>query len=136
MVWPDGGVCFAQSIPDPPLGVAEPPFELVEVQVPENGLLALYPDGLIESAQVATDAGMSRLAELLQIHHGESLDQVCESLTRGLLPAGQQSTDDAALLVAQVHATAPDAIATWSLPEDPLAARPARHHCPDNLAAC
>jgi len=134
MVWPDGGVCFAQSVPDPPLGVAEPPFELVELQVPENGLLALYTDGLIESAQVDTDAGMSRLAELLQIHHGESLDQLCESLTRGLLPAGQQSTDDAALLVAQVHATAPDAIATWSLPEDPLAARAARQYVRDQLA--
>ena len=135
MVWPDGGVCFAQAPPDPPLGVAEPPFEVVELLVPENGLLVLYTDGLIESAQVDTDAGMSRLAELLQIHHGESLDQLCESLTRGLLPAGQQSTDDAALLVAQVHATAPDAIATWSLPEDPLAARAARHYVRDQLAA-
>src|SRR5260370_41660309 len=96
MVWPDGGVCFAESVPDPPLGVAEPPFELVELQAPENGLLALSTDGLIESAQVDTDAGMSRLAELLQIHHGESLDQLRESPTRGLLPAGQQTRDDAA----------------------------------------
>jgi Histidine kinase-like ATPase domain len=78
---------------------------------------------------------MSRLAELLQIHHGESLDQLCESLTRGLLPAGQQSTDDAALLVARVHATAPDAIASWSLPEEPLAARAARQYVRDQLAA-
>jgi serine phosphatase RsbU (regulator of sigma subunit)/PAS domain-containing protein len=135
MVWPDGGVCFAQSVPDPPLGVAEPPFEVVELLVPEHGLLVLYTDGLIESAHVDTDAGMSRLAELLQIHHGESLDQLCESLTRGLLPAGQQSTDDTALLVARVHATAPDAIATWSLPEEPLAARAARQYVRDQLAA-
>jgi serine phosphatase RsbU (regulator of sigma subunit) len=135
VVWPDGGVCFSQNATDPPLGVAEPPFEVVELQVPENGLLVLYTDGLIESAQCDTDVGMSRMAELLQIHHGESLDQVCESLTRGLLPANQQSTDDAALLVAQVHATAPDAIATWSLPEDPLAASAARQHVRDQLAA-
>src|SRR5258708_10472965 len=134
MVWADGGLCCGQSVLVPQLGVAERPFELGELQVPENGLLVLYTDGLIESAQVDTDAGMSRLAELLQIHHGESLDQVCESLTRGLLPAGQQSTDDAALLVAQVHATAPDAIATWSLPEDPLAARAARQYVRDQLA--
>src|SRR5215469_15075356 len=134
MVWPDGGVCFDQSANDPPLGVAEPPFEVVELRMPENGLLVLYTDGLIESARVDTDAGMSHLAELLRIHHGEGLDQLCESLTRGLLPAGQ-STDDAALLVAQVHATAPDAIATWSLPEDPLAARAARQYVRDQLAA-
>jgi serine phosphatase RsbU (regulator of sigma subunit)/PAS domain-containing protein len=135
VVWGDGTVRFAQAATDPPLGVAEPPFEVVELLVPEHGLLVLYTDGLIESAEVDTDAGMSRLAELLRIHHGESLDQLCESLTRGLLPAGQQSTDDAALLVVRVHATAPDAIATWSLPEDPLAARAARQYVRDQLAA-
>jgi hypothetical protein len=135
MVWPDGGVCFAQSVPDPPLGVAGPPFEVVELAVPDNGLLVFYTDGLIESAQLDTDTGMCRLAGLLQKHHGESLDQLCESLTRGLLPAGQHATDDAALLVAQVHPTAPDAIATWSLPEDPLAARAARQYVRDQLAA-
>jgi serine phosphatase RsbU (regulator of sigma subunit)/PAS domain-containing protein len=135
VVWRDGTVRFAQAATDPPLGVAEPPFEVVELLVPDDGLLVLYTDGLIESAKVDTDAGMSRLAELLRIHHGESLDQLCESLTRGLLPASQQSTDDAALLVVRVHATAPDAIATWSLPEDPLAARAARHYVRDQLAA-
>jgi serine phosphatase RsbU (regulator of sigma subunit)/PAS domain-containing protein len=135
VVWGDGTVRFAQVATDPPLGVAEPPFEVVELLVPEHGLLVLYTDGLIESAEVDTDAGMSRLAELLRIHHGESLDQLCESLTRGLLPAGRQSTDDAALLVVRVHATAPDAIATWSLPEDPLAARAARQYVRDQLAA-
>jgi len=135
VVWGDGTVRFAQAATDPPLGVAEPPFEVVELQLPENGLLVLYTDGLIESAQVDTDTGMSRLAELLRIHHCERLDQLCESLTRGLLPASQQSTDDAALLVAQVHPTAPDAIATWSLPEDPQAARAARQYVRDQLAA-
>jgi hypothetical protein len=115
--------------------VAEPPFEVTELLVPEDGLLVLYTDGLIESAQVDTDAGKSRLAGLLRAHHGQSLDQLCESLTRGLLPAGQRCTDDAALLVARVHATAPDAIATWSLPEDPLAARAARQYVRDQLAA-
>ena len=58
---------------------------------------------------------MATLAELLRDHHGESLDRLCESLTSGLLPADHQSNDDAALLVARVHAAAPDAIATWSL---------------------
>jgi PAS domain-containing protein len=135
VVWADGTVRFAQAATDPPLGVAEPPFEVVELLVPHHGLLVLYTDGLIESAQVDTDAGMSRLAGLLQIHHRESLDQLCESLTRGLLPAGQRCTDDAALLVVRVHATPPDAIATWSLPEDPLAARAARAYVRDQLAA-
>ncbi len=133
LVWPDGGVRFAESAVDPPLGVAEPPFEVVELPVPEDGLLVLYTDGLIESAKVDTDTGMTRLAELLQAHHGESPDQLCENLTRVLLPADQQSTDDAALLAARLHATPPDAIATWSLPEDPQAAGAARRHVRDQL---
>src|SRR5258708_5905544 len=70
------GVCYVESAAGPPVGVAEPPSELVELQVPENGLLALYTDGLIESAPVDSDAGMRRLAELLQTHNGESLDQL------------------------------------------------------------
>jgi hypothetical protein len=126
-------VRFAHTPTDPPLGVAEPPFEAAELLVPVDGLLVLYTDGLIESATVDTDAGMGRLAELLRAHHREDLEQLCDSLTRGLLPA-QHGTDDAALLVARVHATAPEAIATWSLPEDPQAARAARRHVRDQLA--
>jgi serine phosphatase RsbU (regulator of sigma subunit)/PAS domain-containing protein len=135
VVSPDGMVRFAQPVTDPPLGVAEPPFEAVELPVPEGGLLVLYTDGLIESADCDIDTGMRRLAELLRTHHAEELDQLCESLTRALPPAGQRSTDDAAVLVVRVHATPPDAVATWSLPEDPQAASAARRHVRDQLAA-
>jgi serine phosphatase RsbU (regulator of sigma subunit)/PAS domain-containing protein len=135
VVWPDGTVRFARTITDPPLGVAEPPFEAVELPVPGEGLLVLYTDGLVESAEVDIDTGLRRLAQLLQIHHGENLDELCESITRALLPAAQQCTDDAALLVVRCHAAAPDAIATWSLPEDPQAAGTARRHVRDQLAA-
>ena len=135
VVSPDGTVHFALGATNPPLGVAEPPFETVELPVPEGGLLVLYTDGLIESARRDTDSGMSRLAELLRAHHADnSLDELCDSLTSALIPAGQESSDDAALLVVRVRATAPDAIATWSLPEDPKAAGTARQHVHDQLA--
>jgi serine phosphatase RsbU (regulator of sigma subunit)/PAS domain-containing protein len=135
VVWPDGTVRFVQAPTDPPLGVAEPPFEVVDLPVPEDGLLVLYTDGLIESAQRDSDAGMNRLAELLRAGRTESLDQLCESLTGALLPADHHSSDDAALLVARVHATAPDAIASWSLPFAPQAARAARRHVRAQLDA-
>jgi serine phosphatase RsbU (regulator of sigma subunit)/PAS domain-containing protein len=134
IVWPDGTVHFAHGPTDPPLGVAEPPFEAVEVPVPEGGLLVLYTDGLIESARRDTDAGMRRLAEHLEAHHDEDLGKLCESITGALLPADQQSSDDAALLLVRVRATAPEAIAAWSLPEDPQAARAARQHVAEQLA--
>ena len=135
VVSPDGMVRFAQPVTDPPLGVAEPPFEAVDLPVPEDGLLVLYTDGLIESADCDTDTGMRRLAELLRTHHAEELDQLCESLTRALPPADHRSTDDAAVLVVRVHATPPDAVATWSLPEDPQAASAARRHVREQLTA-
>jgi len=135
LVSPDGMVRFAQPVTDPPLGVADPPFEAAELPIPDGGLLVLYTDGLIESADCDTDAGLRRLAELLRTHHAEDLDQLCESLTQALPPAGQTSTDDAAVLVVRVHATPPDAVATWSLPEDPQAAAAARRHVRDQLTA-
>jgi serine phosphatase RsbU (regulator of sigma subunit) len=135
IVCPDGRVSFAKGNGDPPLGVADPPFEVVDLPVPEDGLIVLYTDGLIESAERDVDSGMSRLAELLRSHHSEDLDQLCNSLSDALMPADRQRPDDAALLVAQVHATAPDAIATWSLPENAQAASAAREHVRDTLGA-
>ena len=135
IVCPDGRVSFAKGHGDPPLGVADPPFEVVDLPVPEDGLIVLYTDGLIESAERDVDSGMSRLAELLRSHHAQDLDQLCDSLTEALMPADRQRPDDAALLVAQVHATAPDAIATWSLPENAQAASAARQHVRETLGA-
>jgi serine phosphatase RsbU (regulator of sigma subunit) len=135
IVCPDGRVSFAKGHGDPPLGVAEPPFEVVDLPVPEDGLIVLYTDGLIESAERDVDSGMSRLAELLRTHHAQDLNQLCNSLTEALVPADRQRPDDAALLLAQVHGTAPDAIATWSLPENPQAASAARQHVREMLGA-
>jgi serine phosphatase RsbU (regulator of sigma subunit) len=135
IVCPQGHVYFAKGHGDPPVGVADPPFEVVDLPVPQDGLLVLYTDGLIESAECDVDRGMSRLAELLRTHHAEGLTQLCNSLTAALMPASRQCPDDAALLVVQVHATAPDSIATWSLPENPQAAGAARQHVRETLAA-
>ena len=97
-------------------------------------MLVLYTDGLIESAKCDPTMGMDRLAGLLRTHQAEDLDQICDSLTRALLP-DHRSTDDAAVLVVRVHATAPDAVATWSLPEDPRAASEARRYVRDQLSS-
>lgn len=133
VVWPDGTVNFPLDATDPPLGVAKPPFQAVELPVPNTGLLILFTDGLTEPADTADSDGMGRLTELLHLHHNQNPDQLCDSLTAGLLPPGQQRSDDAALLAVRVHATTPDAIGTWSLPEDPIAACAARHHVRQQL---
>ena len=135
VVCPDGTVHFAPAEGDPPLGVAGPPFEVSELRVPDGALLVLYTDGLVDSTSCDPAVGMDRMAGLLRVHQAEGLDQMCDSLTRALLPDDQQRADDAALLVARVRATAPNAVATWSLPEDPRAAGAARRYVRDQLAA-
>ncbi|MGW1213798.1 SpoIIE family protein phosphatase [Streptomyces sp. NPDC002499] len=139
VVHPDGTVHFPPLEADPPLGAAEPPFETVELEVPEGSLLVLYTDGLVESSKREMEEGMADLARLLHEAHkadpGTELDlqRLCDTLTAGLLPAESATTDDAALLVARLHALTGDRMASWALPEDPRAAGQARRHVREQL---
>jgi serine phosphatase RsbU (regulator of sigma subunit) len=135
VVWPDGEVNFVQGPADPPLGAANPPFEVVDLPVPDGGLLVLYTDGLIESAECDIDSGMTHLAQLLRAHHAQDLGQLCNSLIGAMLGADPWCPDDAALLVVRVHATPPESVATWSLPKGPQSAGAAREHVRETLAA-
>jgi PAS domain S-box-containing protein len=139
VVHPDGTVHFPRLSADPPLGAAEPPFETVELKVPEGSLLVLYTDGLVESSKREMDEGMADLARLLSTaHRTESgaeadLEQLCDTITAGLLPAEHPTADDAALLVARLHALTSDRMASWPLPKDPRAAGQARRHVREQL---
>ncbi|MFF3576015.1 SpoIIE family protein phosphatase [Streptomyces mirabilis] len=139
VVHPDGSVHFPEVAPDPPLGAAEPPFETFEMTVPDGSLLVLYTDGLVESATREIDDGMTELARLLRAAHegpGDvtaDLERLCDTVTAGLLPAEHSTADDAALLIARLHALADDDMASWLLPEDPRAAGQARRHIREQL---
>ncbi|MER5342959.1 SpoIIE family protein phosphatase [Streptomyces mirabilis] len=139
VVHPDGSVHFPEVAPDPPLGAAEPPFETFEMAVPDGSLLVLYTDGLVESATREIDDGMAELARLLRAAHegpGEvaaDLERLCDTVTAGLLPAEHSTADDAALLIARLHALTDDDMASWLLPEDPRAAGQARCHIREQL---
>ncbi|MET7476640.1 SpoIIE family protein phosphatase [Streptomyces sp. NPDC005648] len=138
LVHPDGSVHFPEPDADPPLGAAEPPFETVDLQVPEGSLLVLYTDGLVESAKREIDEGMAELARLLGTAHRDGtavdLERLCDTLTAGLLPTEQQAADDAAFLVARLHALPTERMASWPLPDDPKAAGLARRHIRDQLS--
>ncbi|MEU6352533.1 SpoIIE family protein phosphatase [Streptomyces sp. NPDC047072] len=139
LVRPDGSVHFPEPDADPPLGAAKPPFETVELEVPEGSLLVLYTDGLVESAKREIDEGMGELARLLGAAHADGtavdLERLCDRLTAGLLPTDQQAADDAAFLVARLHALPADRMASWPLADDPRAAGQARRHVRDQLSA-
>ncbi|WP_244202133.1 SpoIIE family protein phosphatase [Streptomyces diastatochromogenes] len=132
---PDGTVTFLPMTPDPPLGVAAPPFETLEIPLPAGSLLALYSDGLVESKDRDITTGMNHLAELLfqsvnamptSPADASDLDALCAILTSALLPAHGALVDDAALLLARTHPLDAENVAEWPLPEDPVAAGRAR----------
>ncbi|NUP16285.1 MAG: SpoIIE family protein phosphatase [Streptomyces sp.] len=138
LLHPDGTVVYPPLSADPPLGAAEPPFETTEIPVPEGSVLALYTDGLVESSKREMDEGMAALADVLGISHtdgtAKDLEQLCERVTAALLPADHQAADDAALLLARLHALPTSRMASWPLPKDPRAAGQARALIRDQLA--
>ncbi|MEU2930932.1 ATP-binding SpoIIE family protein phosphatase [Streptomyces sp. NPDC007251] len=132
---PEGTITFLSMSPDPPLGVAAPPFETIETELPADSMIALYTDGLIESKDRDVSTGMSRLTEILSqfvnamppLHADASdLDALCATLTSALLPDHGTLVDDAALLLARTHPLDAEDVAEWPLPEDPVAAGQAR----------
>ncbi|KMS73615.1 protein phosphatase [Streptomyces viridochromogenes] len=130
LLHPDGTVVFPPLPADPPLGAAEPPFETTEIPVPEGSVLALYTDGLVESSKREMDEGMAALADILRAAHADGtardLEHLCERVTSALLPADHQAADDAAFLLARLHALPDSRMASWPLPKDPKAAGQAR----------
>jgi serine phosphatase RsbU (regulator of sigma subunit)/PAS domain-containing protein len=135
---PDGTAHFPDLPLNPPLGAAAPPFDTAVIELPEDSLLVLYTDGLVESPVCDMDQGMSHLAQHLGTAHRTGTadpESLCESLIAALLPDQQRTLDDTALLVARIHASAPEDIACWQLPADPKAAGQARRHIRDRLDA-
>ncbi|MFE6806487.1 SpoIIE family protein phosphatase [Streptomyces sp. NPDC057681] len=134
LVRPDGSVHFLDTVSDPPLGAADPPFRTTELTIPEESLLVLYTDGLVESSVRPIDRGLAELARLLGTTSKRDLDSLSDHLVAGLLPSDQATADDSALLIARVHALAADRIASWSLPSEPQAAGQARGYVRRQLA--
>ncbi|WP_206641853.1 SpoIIE family protein phosphatase [Nonomuraea polychroma] len=155
VVHPDGSVHFPDADPNSPLGAATPPFDTVEMELPEGSLLVLYTDGLVESSILDIDQGMANLATALsgtisgvlpkhqehaaasdatKLECAECLESLCDNLISILLPR-QGTADDAALLVVRTHALPGEDMASWPLPEHPKAAGEAREHIRAQLSA-
>jgi hypothetical protein len=135
VVRPDGSAYFPEVAVDPPLGAAAPPFEATRLRLSADSLLVLFTDGLVESPHRDIDQGMARLADLLpRTACCPDLEDLCDRVTRGLLPGGQPTSDDAALLIARLQTVADRQMASWDLPDGPRAAGEARRHVREQLA--
>ncbi|WP_405765538.1 SpoIIE family protein phosphatase [Actinacidiphila glaucinigra] len=130
VVLPGGRAEFPDLPAGPPLGLGGLPFESAELELPEGSLLALYTDGLIESAGHDVDAGLTLLARTLTRPAG-SLEELCDNVLYGLLP--DRPGDDIALLIARTRALGARQVVTWELPDDPVVVADARGAAAEQL---
>ncbi|GAB2964445.1 SpoIIE family protein phosphatase [Streptomyces heilongjiangensis] len=132
LVTPDGEVEFLDLPTGPPLGVGGLPFETAECVLAEGSVLALYTDGLVQTAGHDMGEGLTLLREALG-GTGRTLEETCDAVLRPLLT--DRSADDIALLLARTHGLAADRVATWDVPADPTSVAQARKLACDQLAA-
>ncbi|MGW0828500.1 SpoIIE family protein phosphatase [Streptomyces sp. NPDC002845] len=132
VVSPDGTVELLDLPAGPPLGLGGLPFESMEIELPEDSLLVLYTDGLIESRDTDIDVGLSMLRQALTSPAG-SLDVLCDTVLAAVLP--QRPDDDVALLVARTRALKTDRVAVWEVAPDPAAVADTRKNAVRQLEA-
>ncbi|NUP40357.1 MAG: SpoIIE family protein phosphatase, partial [Streptomyces sp.] len=149
VVHPDGTVHSPVLPADPPLGAGQPPFETHRLDLPDESLLVLCTDGLIESATQDVEQGLGRLQHVLAQAASRGayfraadedtdvrrLEEMCDTVVSALLPDGRQTNDDAALLIVHTRCADPRDVAGCDLPEDPRAAGQARQYIRAQLAA-
>ncbi|MEE1788682.1 SpoIIE family protein phosphatase [Streptomyces sp. SP17BM10] len=131
VIGPDGTVTPVVAQPGPPLGVGGLPFEVVEFELPESSLLALYTDGLVEGREQDAEQGLAELVRILA-EPAASLQELCDAAMRAVLP--DHRTDDAALLLARTHVLDPERVADWDIEPDVARVGRARRLAADQLA--
>ncbi len=109
--------------PGLPLGVGGEPFEEVEVDLPDDAVLGLYTDGLVESRTHQLDEGLKAFRTALS-NGSKQLEQLCDEVLDELIP--HHGEDDIALLMAKVQTLPEDAVGDWKLPSEPTSVSKAR----------
>ncbi|MET9048741.1 MULTISPECIES: SpoIIE family protein phosphatase [unclassified Streptomyces] len=113
---PQGKVTFPDLPTGAPLGIGlGARFEAMELELPENTLLAFYTDGVIETRDQDIEEGMHRLGTVLA-QPGRSLEELC---TRAMASVEDQAAfDDASLLLVRTRSLSPAQVTSWTLPSD------------------
>ncbi|GGN62119.1 hypothetical protein GCM10011579_028980 [Streptomyces albiflavescens] len=121
VVRPDGTVAILEAPAGAALSCAGEPFGKVDIDLPEDSMLALYTPGLFQ--EEPEDRGRERLADLLSGFSG-SARQACRMVTQALIPYPLR--EDAAIQVARTHTLGPERVVSWDLPSDPSEVSTAR----------
>ncbi|WP_051970707.1 SpoIIE family protein phosphatase [Kitasatospora azatica] len=112
---PDGSTRILDLPPGAPLGVGGVPFESVEFELPEGGLLVLCTDGLIERRDRDLDEGLELLRSTVSKQHG-GLERSCDAVLASLVTGTRE--DDIAVIMARSRPIGPERIATLELTGD------------------
>ncbi|MDJ0343427.1 SpoIIE family protein phosphatase [Streptomyces sp. H10-C2] len=112
---PNGSTRLLDLPSGAPLGVGGVAFESVEFTLPEDGVLVLYTDGLIERRDRDLDEGM-RLLSRVVAKRGPSLEESCDAVLDAL--SAKDSEDDIAIIMARALPVRDDWIATLALSGD------------------
>ncbi|MDX3226736.1 SpoIIE family protein phosphatase [Streptomyces sp. ME19-01-6] len=132
LVTPDGTVRFLELPAGPPLGLGGLPFEATEIELPEGSVLALYTDGLIETADRDIEIGLGLLREALS-SLADTLEETCDQVLDTVLTG--RPDDDIVLILARTSALDAGEVRTWQLPQDPAAVARARKVAGEQVAA-
>jgi serine phosphatase RsbU (regulator of sigma subunit)/anti-sigma regulatory factor (Ser/Thr protein kinase) len=113
-----------------PIGVGGVPFEAVRVRVEPGDRLVMCTDGLVEVRGEDIGVGLATLCESAA-HPAASMDDACDAIIRALAVTFSEAgrggrKDDVALLMARLNGIAPDDVAEWTFPLDPLQVARAR----------
>ncbi|MGW7383985.1 SpoIIE family protein phosphatase [Streptomyces sp. NPDC054794] len=128
-----GGVAQLISIAaGPPLGVGGLPFEATELELPEDSVVALYTDGLVEDRDRDVDRATHEFLRALNVP-ADSLEALGDNVLKAVLP--EQPSDDVALLIARTRALGADRVAAWNVPPDPAEVAATRQAAVERLSA-
>ncbi|MFJ9692028.1 SpoIIE family protein phosphatase [Kitasatospora sp. NPDC101183] len=111
----EGHAELVELPPGAPLGVGGVPFDSAEFTLPEEAILTLYTDGLVERRGHDIDEGLRLLCRTVADRR-RSLEQTCDAVLTRL--TGPTSEDDIAVIMAQVRPSGADRIASLPLTDD------------------
>ncbi|GAA2750525.1 MULTISPECIES: SpoIIE family protein phosphatase [Kitasatospora] len=119
----DGSARLLDPPPGAPLGVGGVPFESMHFELPDDGLLVLYTDGLVERRGHDLDEGLDLLRRTVA-ERQPTLEGACDVVLTAL--AADAGQDDVAVIMAHAGPVGGDQLATLTLEGDRAMVRHAR----------
>ncbi|WP_280702178.1 SpoIIE family protein phosphatase [Kitasatospora sp. GP82] len=112
-----GSAYLLELPPGAPLGVGGVPFESVRFTLPEDGILVLYTDGLVERRDQDLDEGLELLRRTVADRQS-TLELTCDAVLTTLTAQSVQG-DDIAVIMAHARPVGTDRLAVLPLAGDP-----------------